>query len=44
METNAEEVVPIEVKDGVTIELCLAQYWNGIGRALVDMKVEFHGT
>lgn len=43
MESNAEEAVPIKVKDGVTIELCLAQYWNGIGDALVDMKVEFHG-
>jgi hypothetical protein len=39
MENNAEEVIPIKVKDGVTIELCLAQYWNGIGDALVNMKV-----
>jgi hypothetical protein len=39
MESNVEEAVPIKVKDGVTIELCLAQYWNGIGDALVDMKV-----
>jgi len=43
LETEVEEVVPVPVKDGTTIELCLAQFWSGIGDSVVDLKVEFHG-
>lgn len=39
LETDVEEVIPIPVKDGATIELCLAQFWSGIGDSVVDMKV-----
>lgn len=39
METGTEEIFPIPVRSGVTMEVCLAYYWNGIGDAEVDMMV-----
>jgi tripeptidyl-peptidase-2 len=32
-----------DVRGGLTIEVCLAQFWSALGNSSAEVKVEFHG-
>ncbi|KAF7727019.1 tripeptidyl-peptidase II Tpp2 [Apophysomyces ossiformis] len=41
-----EEVITkrFAVKGGLTLEVCLAQFWSALGKHVIDVFVEFHGV
>ncbi|KAL6054111.1 tripeptidyl-peptidase II Tpp2, variant 2 [Balamuthia mandrillaris] len=38
-----EQVVTFKIVSGITLELCLAQFWSSLGDTVVDLMVEFYG-
>lgn len=34
----------VSVRGGLSLEVCVAQFWNGLGKHSVDLSLDFHGV
>jgi len=41
---NPTKMLRMDVRPGLTLEVCLAQYWSSIGACVAGVEVEFHGV